>query len=420
MKYQPPANENYAATIVRIRSVLPLSGCDNAVGVPMLGFQAITQKGIAVGELRILFTAETQLSEEYARMNNLHRHGDRNDDEAQKGYLEDNRRVKAVKFRGHTSSALLMPLESLRYLGYKPEDFSEGDVFDKLGDHEICKKYLIKTHTPRTGNVPTPKVRRVEEKFFPGHFDTSNFWRNLDRFRDDDTVVVTQKLHGTSLRVGRTTVNRQLPWRDKLAKKFGVKVQETDTDYIFGSRNVVKDPNNPGQTHFYSTDLYTQHGKKIEGLLPAGFILYGELIGWVEGRSPIQKNYTYNVPEGTAEFYVYRVAQINSEGLSTDLGWRQLKEFCGNLGLKHVPEVSINNFRQALDTNFIEQLMNRRLHDIGFSSCLQLSDLSSVDEGVCIRRDGLTPLILKAKSPKFLEHETKLLDQQISDIEAEA
>lgn len=42
-----------------------------------------------------------------------------------------------------------------------------------------------------------------------------------------------------------------------------------------------------------------------------------------------------------------------------------------------------------------------------------------VDEGVCLRVEGITPLVVKAKSPLFLQHETKMLDQGVTDTEAE-
>jgi hypothetical protein len=40
-----------------------------------------------------------------------------------------------------------------------------------------------------------------------------------------------------------------------------------------------------------------------------------------------------------------------------------------------------------------------------------------IDEWVCIRREGLTPYITKAKSPEFLIHETKLLDKWVISLE---
>lgn len=51
---------------------------------------------------------------------------------------------------------------------------------------------------------------------------------------------------------------------------------------------------------------------------------------------------------------------------------------------------------------------------------ISLSDKKSVDEGVCLRQDGLVPTILKAKSPKFFEYETKLLDSGEVDTESAA
>ncbi len=415
MKLSPPVNAEYAATVVTVRSIITLSNCDNVVGVPFFGYQAITGKDVSIGELYLLFGPETQLSEEYARLNNLHRHSDRNADDSISGYLEDNRRIRAMKFRGHRSSALLMPLTSLSYLGFSTADFKDGDVFDQLDGHEICRKYFVRT--PGMSVKQTPKATRVEEKFFPKHFDTSNYFRNAHLLDDGDIVTVTQKLHGTSVRVGRVLVKTKLSWKARVAKRLGVKISENHYDYVYGSRNVTKDPSDSDQNHFYGSDIYTREGKKLEGLLPAGYVVYGELVGWAEGKTPIQKGYTYGVPEGEAHLFVYRVTHLNPEGLAVDLSWDQVKEFCLNVGLKHVPELGrVEHFlfhpEDYLDTRFAD---NEYL-----PTALPLSDPNSVDEGVCIRREGLVPLVLKAKSPKFLEYETKQLDSEAVDIEAEA
>ena len=253
-----PVNENYAATVVSIKSINELEGCDNVVGTPIFGFQAIIGKDHKVGDLGIVFPAETQLSEEYARENNLHRHGDRNKDEGAKGYLEDNRRVKAMKFRGHRSDCLFMPLESLAFTKAKISDLKEGDTFDELNDHEICKKYEVrrKVGTQRQEKNKL-KFVRVDKKFMPEHYDSDNFFRNRDAIAPNTQVIVTQKLHGTSIRIGHTIVARKHSFIEKLAAKLGVNVAETEYDYIFGSRKVIKDINNPNQNHFYTTDIWT-------------------------------------------------------------------------------------------------------------------------------------------------------------------
>src|SRR5882757_4597068 len=99
MKLKPPVNANYDATVVHIKTLIPLANCDNVVATPIHGYQAIVGKDTVVGDRGILFTAETQLSDEYVRANNLYRHAEKNTDVTQSGYIEDNRRVKALKFR---------------------------------------------------------------------------------------------------------------------------------------------------------------------------------------------------------------------------------------------------------------------------------------------------------------------------------
>lgn len=415
MTLKSPVNANYAATVIKIKEIHPLDGCDNVAGTSIFGSQAIVGKDTRVGDTGIVFPAECALSEEYARENNLHRHGDLNRGEGATGYLEDNRRVKAMKFRGHRSDALFMPLSSLDYLDEDLTTLQEGDTFDEIGGREICKKYEVpRQHSSNPVSGGAAKTTRIDKLFMPEHYDTDNYFRNEHGISDDTRIVVTQKLHGTSIRVGNTVVSRKLTLRDKIARRLGVRVAETDYDYVFGSRKVIKDVNNPDQNHFYSTDIWTEYGQKLDGLLPQGFIAYGELIGHTPEGSPIQKNFTYNAPANTAGLLIYRIAYINPQGVIVDLAWEQVKEFCRDAGLIHVPELwsgTKGNFDVApyLDVKFEEK---------GFDA-VPLSPESPCDEGVCIRVDGLAPYILKAKSPMFLAHETKMLDEEATDIETE-
>jgi hypothetical protein len=418
MNISEPENKNYAATVVSIKTLTELDGCDNVVGTPLFGFQAIVGKSSTkIGDLGIIFPAETQLSEEYARKNNLHRHGNLNDDEGAKGYLEDNRRIKAMKFRGHRSDALFMPLTSLSYTKINLDELNEGDVFDTINGKEICKKYVVKSKGPnRLEKNKAKKFTRVDAKFMPEHYDTENYWRNKHVVPQDKKIVVTQKLHGTSIRIGNTVVARELKLHEKLLKKLGVKIQGTEYDYIFGSRKVIKDINNPNQNHFYNEDIWTLEGKKLDGILPEGFILYGELIGYTPDGAAIQKNYTYCHGERTCTLFVYRVAFINPQGRVTDLSWDQVKEFCRDNGLVHVPELWTGLHRNFKVENFID----KRFFTDGAKHAVPLDvNMDLVDEGVCVRVDGLAPYIIKAKSPVFLQHETKMLDEEVVDLEVE-
>ncbi len=415
MKLTPPANENYAATIIAVRSVLDLPKSDRIVSVPVYGFQAITGKGIEVGDLRVLFTAETQLSTAYAAANNLHRHSDRNADPDVVGYLEDSRRVKALRLRGNVSNALLMPLSSLAFTGADISQLKAGDTFDSLNGVEICRKYqIIRPGVRGMTAKQTPKsLQRVDELMFPKHFDTKSLFRNAELIDPSDYVYVTQKLHGTSIRIGHVQVKRKLSWLEKVARRFGVKVQETEYDYVFGSRNVIKDPRNPFLTNaFYGTDIYSQVGANLGGLVPKDYVIYGELVGWV-GEAPIQPGFTYGVPAGQAHLYVYRIVMINDSGWARDLPWNQVKSFCLEAGLKHVPQIwEGTGFNEDFARGFLDFKLAERWPEA--------LPVDVVDEGVCVRRDDMIPLVLKAKSATFLELESKHLDKGVADMESVA
>lgn len=219
MKLEAPANRNYAAEVLRVPALVDLPGLDNLVGVPVLGHQALTTRdGRGVGNLMIAFTAETQLSDDYAHHNNLYRHADKNRDQSETGYLEDNARIRALRLRGHVSNALLMPLTSVAYTGVSLLDLVEGATFDKLGDYEICRKYEIPV---KPGSSPSRSkieraFKRVDKKLFPEHLETDQYWRSKHLLRAGREVVITQKLHGTSIRVGRVPVLRQLSRVERL------------------------------------------------------------------------------------------------------------------------------------------------------------------------------------------------------------
>jgi len=197
-----------------------------------------------------------------------------------------------------------------------------------------------------------------------------------------------------------------------------VPVKDHELDYVYGSRKVIKDVNNPHQNHFYGSDIWSEEGSKIQGSLPEGYLLYGELIGWTAENAPIQRGYTYNVPAGTCDLYVYRVAQINPQGIVCDLSWQQVKEFCKDRGLKTVPELWHGLHAEFNPADWLDKKFHAELHG-GYPNAVSLAKESPCDEGVCVRADGIAPYILKAKSPKFLEHESKMLDQEVVDLETE-
>lgn len=417
MKFNKPKNSGYVATVIKLKNILPLENCDNLVGTTIFGFQGIVPKSYKVGDTGIVFPAETQLSDEYCIQNNLYRHNELNKDKTEKGYIEDSRRIKAVKFRGNRSDCLFMPLQSLTWAGVKESDFKEGDEFDTINDKPICEKYVIKTFTRENRlNGQKKKFKRVEAKFMPEHVETDNFFKWSPTLDPETNIIVSQKLHGTSVRIANTIVKRKLSLLEKLLYKLGVHIQLNEMDYVYGSRKVIKDANNPDQKHYYDEDLWSNQGKQLIGLIPENYIIFGELIGWTSTGAPIQKDYTYGIPEKTAHLYVYRIAIVNGQGILQDLSFDHMVEFCKEVGLRYVAEI----WRGKLKDFKVEEWLDKRFFDdMGLKQCVWLGDNKGIpDEGVVIRVDKKMPYFLKAKGSRFLKHETDLLDQQVIDIES--
>lgn len=409
-------NINYAASIVRVRALDTLDNCDNVVGFPVYGSQAIVGKDTEIGSLAVYFPAESRLSDMYAGTNNLYRDPTQNDDPEQKGYLEANRRVKAIKFRGHRSDALVMPLDSLSAF-VDVTTLREGDTFDTIGGVTICEKYVIRE--PKVHEPKGPKEQReelIDGKYFPLHFDSDNWWRNEHKIGDADNVIVTQKLHGTSVRFGRIPAPRKLRLIERIAKKFGAKVQESEHKFVVGSRKVVKrigDQDREGVNHCYPSDLWSQVAAEYGAVVPEGYIVYGEIIGWTAEGAPVQRGYTYNVPQGEARLYVYRVATINHNGDLRDLSWPQIVSFCHERGMNVVPLMWEGEKRDF----YVDGYMDINYSNDGVPGVVPLPE-SVVDEGVVIRADYGQPMFLKAKSPIFLFGESKMLDEGVEDLES--
>lgn len=426
MKLLEPENKDYAAYVVKLPKPVKLNGLDNLVGLPMMGTQGLVDKTVDYGELALVFTAGTQLSEEFAYKNNLHRHADKNEDQSKVGYLEDNRHVRALKLKGNSSGALVMHLSALSYI--KKLDitqFNEGDTFDRIGDNLICQKYINKkTYKERQLEKNKKIFSRVDAKFLPIHYDTDSYFKNGHIIPENADVTVTQKLHGTSVRIANTIVQRRLTKRERLASfLLGARVEKHEYDMVYGSRRVVKDLNNPTHIHFYDSDIWSTKGSELSGLVPKGYLVYGELIGWTPEGAPLQSKYTYNVPHTQSELYVYRVATINPEGVVTDLTFDQIIEFCRDRGLKVVPLLWRGKYKDFKPEDWAdfpgheEKLFN--YHEEGYPQAVPLSKDCPCDEGVVIRAEGLAPYTLKCKSQTFVAHDNKVTEEGTLDMEEE-
>lgn len=435
-KFTIEDSANYAAQVVRVPAPFALPNADRLLGISIFGFTIITAKGgIQEGDLAVFFPAEAQLSLTLTAGANLHRHSDLNVDPTKTGYLEDNRRVRALKLRGTTSSGLLLPVEAVAAVFGKPVvDFTEGLSFDAIDGVEVSRKYRVKEPVvvDREGRKIKQAFKRVDSTLLPEHIETDQYLRNEHILSDDDILIVTQKLHGTSARFANTVVRRELKWWELALVRLGVQVSATGYDTVAGSRRSIKDPNNPNQQHFYGAggDVWTDYLKRIEHTIPKGYVIYGEIVGYTPNGGPIQAGHTYGEAPGENRLYVYRVATVNPDGLISDLSWDQVRVFTQARGLDTVPELWRGFKRDFVLDNFVENDFASD-YAIGVRNAIRLYPDAPVplskggtgkDEGIAIRveRGGAIPLLFKYKNESHYLYETAQLDAGVVDLESEA
>lgn len=451
-----------------------IPGADKIVQVTMFGETIITQKTNEEGTIGILFDCETQLSPEYASANNMYRHSELNQDKSVVGYMDDSARVKPIKLKGVKCSALFMPLSSLQFIdrcfAYDSSKFelctkafSLGSEISELDNKIICKKY-ISPKTIRSMNAKQGKARVNLVPTFKEHFDTDQWGRNSHIIKEGDTVIITEKLHGTSGRCGYLPVqlpkfNRWQRFWSNVALLFGFgnrnffkkdEDEEFIYDFVAGSRRVVKSiagEERGDKKHYYEEDLWTKISTEyFEGKLHKGETVYFEIVGYTPDGGLIMPEvsnkklekflskeeykefinrygetttFTYGTDrmsnENLYKVFVYRITMTNEDGDSLDLSWEQVKARCEQMGVSYTPEL----YKRLVDTDstnlvdalnmLVEELTNQ--HSKEFPQ--------HVREGVCIRIENgsLIPKILKHKSFIFKVLEGIIKDSDIEDIE---
>lgn len=453
-------SKNYVVQVIKLPSMQKLEGLDNLVKINVFGNDCLIGKDSNPDELYLFFPSECQIVHEFLSLNNLYRHSELNEDKTQKGFFEDNRRVKTVKFKGVVSSGFVIPLTSILVLastGHQRtqwlKELKAGDEFNAINGCEICVKYIKKIKIPGMSN---PRTRIIDEvvdsKLAPEHMDTSHLLKNAHKLELHDTITNSHKLHGTSARYYNTLTRRKLSFLEKVAKFFGAKIQMEDYNYVSGSRRVIKSVGFealPGKNHFFTSgDLWSEVGKEFfEGKLHQGEAVYCEIIGRtypktygsvdvangdseikitnVEGEA-IQHGYTYGL--NRPQVYIYRISNINAQGVETDLSYLQMRERAIQLGLKTCPEHfhgTLGDFIRAYGDGRIEtKEIGQQLDYIYNKHLLEKPSVlcsSTIEEGFCLRVERYPkPEIFKIKSKAFLLHEGQLLDkEEVKDIEEE-
>jgi hypothetical protein len=442
MTIKRPTNPNYCATVVALQQFRELPNCDNVKAAIIFGNSVIVGKDHQPGDVGLFFPVETQISAAFLGANNLFRKAEfGNADPTKAGFFEQHGRVKCMKFRGHKSEGLWVPLASLFALIPASPDLMQqlavGVDFDEIDGIQICTKYVPKKHPRRLLENARDRRRarrapkdRILDGQFRFHIDTENLRRNIHNLTPDMVISISDKWHGTSAIYSNILVERELKWYERLAKWMGVAVQEHEYGFTWSSRRVIKGVAGTAKAeavHYYGSDIWGVVAKEIEHCVPKGYTIYGEIVGWTPEGAPIQGGYAYGCAPGTHRFLVYRVTVTNPDGKLVELTWEQMKTFCTLMGLEHVRELWAG---PIVDFGKIpEQFPDESAWREALLEEMEMSFVHDQDcpfnpgkpaEGIVVKVDSLDECIaFKLKNFRFLKQESDQNDKGVVDIETE-
>lgn len=445
----------YNAIVTKLRNVRPHTNADKVKLATCQGNQVVVGLENSDDDLGVYFPCDGQLSHEFASANNLYRDATKNAEPAEKpGMFDDNRRVRAQKFRGQVSDGFWVPMSYFSFIKKLPADLTvEGFEFDTVNGVPICTKYINPATLKAAQQNQGKKTKTAKSSImFKEHLDTSHFGRSVHEVKDTDLVIITEKEHGTSHRVGNVLAGRKLKLHEKILKALKVKIDESEWIYLNGTRRVVLEESKRDGVQYHDPTIREKAYEKFKGNLRKGETVYLEIVGYDNGSTPIMPAvdttlmkdkeftkqwanmenkthmvYSYGCTPGTHDFYVYRMTMTNVDGQSVDYAWDDVMKRCNEIGVKHVPEIArftvgeIKAIEAAKgriftdDRDFHEYLLN--LADI-YSKGGSIVDPSHIREGVCVRLEsGLVPRIYKHKSFEFKVLEGFAKDEGTVDTE---
>lgn len=427
------SDTNYKATVVALKNIRKHENADRLQIATIYGNSVIVGLDAKVGDVGLFFPLESQIGLEFAIANDLLRRKNPETGKVEGGMFDDNRRVRAQSLRGEKSMGFWIPISSLKKLeqGFDTqiEDLKDGEEISEFNGKIISQKYVPKTSRTEGNSKDNKggkqKTSKVIESQFRFHKDTAQLGKNLHKISPEDIIAVTYKYHGTSAIASRVLVKRDLKWFEKLLLKIKINIPTTQYEYLYASRTVIKNDSNK-DGGYYGEDLWVEKGKQLfEGNLKQGETIYYELVGYTKSGKEIQKGYPYQQHVGQCAAIVYRVTYTLADGTVIELPWNQVEERCKQLGVKSAltlyygkaedmyPEITAENLDSWRD-QFLKKLQDEYLE----KDCL-FHAKGVPAEGICVRKEGLDLETFKLKSFRFLEGETKALDQGEIDLETE-
>jgi len=433
-------NPNYACRVIKIDNIRNHENADRLEIISIMGFNVITRKEtFRFGDIAIYCPVESQINSDFLSLNNQFEDTELNADNKERGFFNKKGRVRAVKLREVPSEGFIFPIHWLYYWQSKLvidniEDYLDCD-FDTINGVLFSNKYVVRSQEksgPTTKRSKHDKklrqFDRLVENQWKFHIDTEQLQRNIHKLNPDDIVQISSKIHGTSACIGKVLVNRKLSLKEKIAKWFGVKVQESEYGNVYSSRTVVKNRfiNKDVGAGFYNVDVW---GKANEILLPhllEGMTVYCELCGYLPGSYKfIQKNYDYGCSEGEFKIIIYRITLTTPSGKTYEFPTQWVKEWCKQNGLTSVKELYYGKLKDLYPdlievsehwgSNLLYRLRNEKTWN------MEMDDPDCENkvpfEGIVIRKETVGIEVYKLKCFSFLGMESKANDSEEVNIE---
>lgn len=422
--------ENNVAFVATLKNIQPIENADNIVKADVtLNNIKITQVVVGKGTIEntqvVYFDSNLVLNEEnllsiYPKLAD---------------YLSTNKRVKIVKLRGEISNGLAVEVDQF-YIFFKNEKEAkdtliEGFSFTEINGKEICEKYFPPIKGPSNTTKTKPKDRiKIVDGQFNFHADTTHLVKNLHMIDPYDVISISNKIHGSSFICSNSLIKRHLNIAEKILKKIGVKIVDTEYKEIAASRNSIRSAVIPKGTQ-YKKNLWAQIlDKYFLGKLYQGEHIYGEIYGYTDVGTPIQKSgkfiWNYGCEKGESKIAVYRINKIAPDGTVIEYSWKAMKERCAQLGVSMVEEIFYGRAKDLVEYNgdtsqwrksFIEFLTKNFL-DKPATDCIG-KDIHQ--EGIVIRVEGYGLKVFKHKDETFmLQTRSGEEKGEIIDIEDES
>lgn len=238
-------------------------------------------------------------------------------------------------------------------------------------------------------------------------------------------------IHNTSVIFSNILTNIPTNWFKRKWRKYVLHKHEYDQKYnlIYSSRRVIKNQFvNPKQKDggYYGDDVWGHWAKKVEGLIPKDYAIYGEIVGYTPNGLPIQKGYDYGCIPGESKLMVYRITKNGKELEIPEVieFGKYLKEMLGAEIIEYplfyegtlkelYPQLDVNNHWHE---DVLELLKKEKKFNMEKNEPMCKQKVPA--EGICVRKaNDPVSECFKLKTDAFRFMEAKMVDEGEADIE---